>query len=151
MSATPPYDGTKTNRHVLPENITISASENMSGFRESGVLQGLQASQIFRSRDLCPQTIPVDYRLRAMVCLGGRHPAPERTGIGSIPMKLHHPVEEFAHARRLLVEAQEVPQVAASFFDDPRVVVVLGPFVTGAHRARLQQFHVVYGSDSFCP
>src|SRR5260370_34663876 len=105
MSATPPYDGTMTNRHVLPENITISASENMSGFRESGVLQGLQASQIFRSRDLCPQTIPVDYRLRAMVCLGGRHPAPERTGIGSIPMKPHHPGEEFARARRLCVEA----------------------------------------------
>ena len=44
------------------------------------------------------------YRLWAMVCLGGRRPAPERTGIGSISMKLHHPVEEFAHVRRLLVE-----------------------------------------------
>jgi hypothetical protein len=44
-------------------------------------------------------------RLWAMVCLGGRRPTPERTGIGSISMKLHHPVEEFAHGRRLLVEA----------------------------------------------
>src|SRR6266849_10172407 len=68
-------------------------------------------------------------RLSAMVCFGDRHPAPERTGIGSIPMKLHHPIEEFAHASRLLVEAEEVPEVAARFFDDPRVVVVLRPFV----------------------
>ena len=78
-----------------------------------------------------------------MVCLGGRHPAPERTGIGSIPMKLHHPVEEFAHGRRLFVEAQEVPEVAARFLDDPRVIVVLGPFVTGDHGARFQQFEFV--------
>jgi len=48
---------------------------------------------------------PAGYRLWAVVCLGGRRPAPERTGIGSISMKLHHPVEEFAHGRRLLVEA----------------------------------------------
>src|ERR1700726_599871 len=100
---------------------------------------------------LCLQTIPVDYRLRAMVCLGGRHPAPERTGIGSIPMKLQHAVEEFAHGRRLLVEAQEVPEVAARFLNDSRVIVVLGPFVTGDHGARFQQFEFVEGSDPFCP
>ena len=39
-----------------------------------------------------------------MVCFGDRQPTPERTGIGSIPMKLHHPVEELAHGRRLLGE-----------------------------------------------
>jgi len=66
-------------------------------------------------------------------------------------MKLHHPVEEFAHGRRLLVEAQEVPEVAASFLDDPRVIVVLGPFVTGDHGARFQQFEFVEGSDPFGP
>ena len=37
-------------------------------------------------------------------------------------MKLHHLVEEFAHGLRLLVEAQEVPEVAARFLDDPRVI-----------------------------
>src|ERR1700726_3256743 len=89
---------------------------------------------------LCPQTIPVDYRLWAMVCLGGRHPAPERTGIGSTTMKLHHPVEEFAHGLCLLVEAQEVPEVAARFLDDPRVIVVLRSFVAGNHGARFQRF-----------
>ena len=51
------------------------------------------------------QGTPAGYRLWAVMCLGGRRPAPERTGIGSISMKLHHPVEEFAHGRRLLVEA----------------------------------------------
>src|SRR6202035_2772257 len=71
------------------------------------------------------------YQLRAMVCLGGRRSAPERTGIGSVSMKLHHPVEEFAHGRGLLVEAHEVPEVTARFLDDPRVVVVLGSFVSG--------------------
>ena len=45
------------------------------------------------------------YQLWAMVCLGGRRSAPERTGIGSVSMKLHHPVEEFSRGRRLLVEA----------------------------------------------
>ena len=86
-----------------------------------------------------------------MACLGGRHTAPERTGIGSIPMKLYHPVEEFAHGRRLLVEAQEVPEVAARFLDDPRVIVVLGPFVTGDHGARFQQFKFVEGILDFSP
>ncbi len=86
-----------------------------------------------------------------MVCFGDRHPTPERTGIGSIPMKLHHPVEEFAHGHRLLVEAQKVPEVAARFLDDPRVVVVLGPFVTGDHGARFQRFKFVEGSDPFGP
>ena len=66
-------------------------------------------------------------------------------------MKLHHSVEEFAHGHRLLVEAQEVPEVAASFLDDPRVIVVLGPFVTGDHGARFQQFEFVEGSDPFGP
>ena len=64
-----------------------------------------------------------------MVCFGDRHPTPERTGIGSIPMKLHHPVEELARGCRLLVETQEVPEVAARFLDDPRVIVVLGPWM----------------------
>src|SRR5580692_12780588 len=71
------------------------------------------------------------HQLWAMMGLGGRRSAPERTGIGSVSMKLHHPVEEFAHGRGLLVEAHEVPKVTARFFDDPRVVVVLGSFVAG--------------------
>src|SRR5258708_30147394 len=82
-------------------------------------------------------------RLSAMVCFVDRHPTQERTGIGSIPMKLHHPVEEFAHAGRLLAEAQEVPEVAARFLDDPWVIVVLRPFVTGNHGPRFQQFEFV--------
>ena len=53
--------------------------------------------------------------LRAMVCLGGRRPTPERTGIGSISMKLHHPVEEFAHGRRLLVEEKGSPGSSGAF------------------------------------
>src|SRR6266852_9815916 len=96
-------------------------------------------------------TIPVDYPLWAVACLGGRHPAPQRTRIGSIPMKLHHAVEEFAHGRRLLVEAQEVPEVAARFLDDPRMIVVLGPFVAGHHGPRFQRFEFVEGSDPFRP
>jgi hypothetical protein len=43
------------------------------------------------------------------------------------PHEASSSVEEFAHGRRLLVEAQEVPEVAARFLDDPRVIVVLGP------------------------
>src|SRR5712691_1445017 len=78
-----------------------------------------------------------------MVCLDGRRPTPERTGIGSISMKLHHPVEELTHGHRLFVEAQEVPEIAARFLDDPRVVVVLGPFVASDYGARFQRFEFV--------
>src|SRR5437867_4423675 len=91
------------------------------------------------------------YQLWAMVCLGGSRSAPERTGIGSVSMKLHHPVEEFAHGRGFLVEAHEVSEVTARFLDDPRMVVVLGPFVAGDHGAGFQRFELVEGGDPFEP
>src|ERR1700681_3923360 len=87
----------------------------------------------------------------SVVCLGGRRSAPERTGIGSVSMKRHHPVEQFAHGRGLLVEAHEVPEVTARFLDDPRVVFVLGSFVAGDHGAGFQRFELVEGGDPFEP